>query len=303
MIKGFRRKLRILARQQQEPLLRSWFRFAGRISPRLSAKMAQRLFLTPARFARTAREKQILAKAHAFSLKIGDTQVQAWRWGEGPQILLVHGWSGRGGQWRSFIDPLVKAGFSVLTFDAPAHGDSEGTRASLFDFTQTIERLSDEFGPFHGIVAHSFGGPAAMYALERGVKTSHLVLVASPLNIEKTMHLFARKVGLPPEAYHEMKSQIEARYQTQIENFNYLKKASQLTTPLLMVHDLDDKEVNWASSEKMSYLLPNAQLLTTKGKGHYRILKDVKAIGKITQFLKYSALNEPQSPSLDVLID
>ena len=303
MIRILHRKVRFVARRNQEGLIRASFRLTGSFLPSLTAQIARRIFMTPMKFRRTSSEKKILARAHPFEIKVGNTLVKAWRWGEGPQVLLVHGWSGRGGQMIAFVDPLLEAGYSVLTFDAPAHGDSEGKRVSLFDFAQTIQNLAEEFGPFHGTIAHSFGGPAMLWALEQGVETSHLILMASPMNLEKTMSRFARRLGLTPIAYHELRQQMEQYFNTSISSLNYFNKTMSPSSPTLIVHDLDDKEVNWAGSEKISKQWSHSFLMTTKGLGHYRILRNPDVIEKITSFLSESEYQEPSSPAMDLLLE
>jgi pimeloyl-ACP methyl ester carboxylesterase len=47
-------------------------------------------------------------------------------WGEGPVILCVHGWSNRGLRFSPLIEVLADAGYRLVTFDAPAHGRSQG---------------------------------------------------------------------------------------------------------------------------------------------------------------------------------
>ena len=42
-----------------------------------------------------------------------------------PSVYLVHGWGGRGSQLAAFVEPLVAAGHRVVLFDAPSHGDSD----------------------------------------------------------------------------------------------------------------------------------------------------------------------------------
>ena len=42
-----------------------------------------------------------------------------------PAVYLVHGWGGWRWQLDAFVAPLVEAGFRVVAFDAPSHGDSD----------------------------------------------------------------------------------------------------------------------------------------------------------------------------------
>ena len=52
----------------------------------------------------------------------GDAVAEVW--GEGPVVLLVHGWGGWRGQLGRFVAPLVDAGHRVVAVDAPGHGDA-----------------------------------------------------------------------------------------------------------------------------------------------------------------------------------
>ncbi|MFP2912939.1 hypothetical protein ACLESD_49620, partial [Pyxidicoccus sp. 3LFB2] len=56
----------------------------------------------------------MLAQGQQRVVKLGGERVAVWSWGEGPRVLLVHGWSGYGGQLTAFVAPLVEAGFSVV---------------------------------------------------------------------------------------------------------------------------------------------------------------------------------------------
>ncbi len=80
---------------------------AGTLAPQKISKFLMRQFTTTERFEAPAEEKAVLAQAHAFQVPFGDQFIQAWSWGDGPTILLVHGWNGRGGQFHAFVEPLL----------------------------------------------------------------------------------------------------------------------------------------------------------------------------------------------------
>src|SRR5215468_5695279 len=117
------RILRITRRQADRYLLRfvrGSFRVL-RVLPRsLSARWAERIFLTPPRQPRTRAERALLAGARNCRIRGPMGEIAAWRWGKGPAILLVHGWGGHAARLGRFVGPLEEAGFSVIAFDAPA---------------------------------------------------------------------------------------------------------------------------------------------------------------------------------------
>ena len=88
--------------------------------------------------------------------------------------MLVHGWGGSAGQLYPFVEPLVRAGFAVVAFDAPGHGASTGSWLAIPRFAAALARVAEQVGPLHAIIAHSLGGPAAAVAIERGLHTGAL---------------------------------------------------------------------------------------------------------------------------------
>ena len=73
--------------------LKKAFELGSILAPGLTARKAFELFVKPRRFVRPAWETENLKSGRQFTLKNGLT---AYSWGQGPRILLVHGWDGRG---------------------------------------------------------------------------------------------------------------------------------------------------------------------------------------------------------------
>ena len=68
---------------------------------------------------------------------------------------MVHGWSGRGTSMYKIAQILNESGFNVISFDAPAHGKSEGTTTGAPEFVQSINLLNNHFNGFYAIIGHS----------------------------------------------------------------------------------------------------------------------------------------------------
>ena len=102
--------------------IRTANRLFGDLAPKLTAKLARPILMTP--HVPRAREWElgVLAEAQPITFRFG---LAGLRWGShGPIVLLVHGWEGRGSQLAAMVPLLVEAGFSVVTFDAPGHGEA-----------------------------------------------------------------------------------------------------------------------------------------------------------------------------------
>jgi hypothetical protein len=57
-----------------------------------------------------------------------------------------------------------------------------------------------------------------------------------------------------------------------------------MPTPLLVVHDENDREVPIASGELVASAWPGAVLERTRGLGHRRILRDRRVIERVAEF-------------------
>jgi pimeloyl-ACP methyl ester carboxylesterase len=251
----------------------------------MASRVAADLFLKPRRYAPPEREREILADAAPFEVSLGATlAVQAWRWGSGPAVLLVHGWEGRGAQLAAFVRPLVDAGFSVVTYDAPGHGASAGKRSSLPQFSWSVRCVADAVGA-HAVVAHSFGCAATTLALRDGLARRPLVFVAPPLNPADFVARFGDILGLDDSVLHRMKLRIEQRFFRKWTDYSLAHIAPAMTSPLLVVHDRDDSETYWNDGAALAQAWPGARMITTSGLGHRRILREPRVVEAVVQFV------------------
>ncbi|HYH06817.1 MAG TPA: alpha/beta hydrolase [Thermoanaerobaculia bacterium] len=258
----------------------------SRAVPDLASRVAVDLFMKPRRFAAPERERAILAEATPFEVRLGvETRIQAWKWGSGPMILLVHGWEGRGSQLASFVQPLVAAGYSVVTFDAPGHGASSGNRSSLPHFAWAVRGVAGATAP-HAIIAHSLGCAATTLALRDGLATQRLVFIAPPLNPSDYVGRFGEILNITRPVLDKMRSRIEERFLRNWSDYALDATARTMTTPLLVVHDRDDDDTFHAEGAALTEAWPGARMITTTGLGHRRILRDERVIEAATQFIR-----------------
>jgi pimeloyl-ACP methyl ester carboxylesterase len=267
-------------------LMRGAFGMLSRTAPEVASRLAVNLFMKPRRFARPAREKELLAEAEPFEVQVGaESSVQAWRWGSGPAVLLVHGWEGRGSQLAPLVRPLLGRGFSVVTFDAPAHGDSDGSRSSLPHFAWAVRRVADTVSSPYAIIAHSLGCAATTLALREGLSTQRLVFFSPPLNPSDYVDRFGDILNFSTEVLDRMKLRIEERFLRKWSDYALDETARQMTTPLLVIHDREDEETYWSEGSALAAAWPGARMLTTEGLGHRRILREAGVVEAATRFV------------------
>ncbi len=149
--------------------------------------------MTPPHFGIPRREKALRDSARLKYIVNKGRKISVCNWGDenNETVLLSHGWGGRSTQFHALIQPLVDAGFRVVGFDAPAHGDSQGKQSNMLDVASIIAQIEKEEGLFKAIIGHSFGTSTALLAISKfKVKPEKLVLIAYVADVQWVIKLF-----------------------------------------------------------------------------------------------------------------
>lgn len=270
---------------------RAALQVAGGTSVELAAKLAERMFTTPRRAPRPARELEALARARHFLIPSSAGEgapLAAWEWGEaGPRLLLVHGWEGRGAQLAPIGERLAALGFRAVAFDAPAHGDTPGTTCTFFDFARAIEDAGRALGPLHAIVAHSMGGASTVWAARSRGLAKRYAVVAPPADLRDFSRGFARMMELDDVVRVRMEQRLEERFRVSLDDVVVERSAASQYAPLLVVHDAGDREIPFDKGRRLAEAWPGATLLRTEGLGHHRVLRDPGVVRAIERFVAW----------------
>jgi pimeloyl-ACP methyl ester carboxylesterase len=254
-------------------------------APGLAALWAEELFFTPRRPAASPWVRTFLSTGRRRDVEVDGTRIATWEWGEGPVAVLVHGWEGVGGQLAAFAPPLLAAGFRVVTFDAPGHGASGGRRSSIVHFARALGAASGPGGP-HAVIAHSLGAAATALAMAQGLAVGKAVFVGATAGPRDWTIQFARGFGVADRVIARLQQRTERRLGLRWEDFDVVALARRRAEPLLVIHDRDDPEVPWSDGAAIAEAWPGAELLTTRGLGHRRIVRDDRVVGRAVAFVK-----------------
>lgn len=261
----------------------------AKLSKRKAAEKAFELFCTPYTSNKT-KAPAVFDKAEKLHLKFENYQLVGYRWNH-PQpkkALILHGFSSTVKKFDHFVMPLVKKGYEVIAFDAPAHGDSSGKTANAFQYRDAIKAVYEKFGPIHSFIAHSFGGLALSLFMEEQQyqENKKLVLIAPASETETAVNSFAAFLNIDDEVKAEMNNIIRERSGRQLHEISIRHAAQKIKAEVLWIHDEDDDVTPWADAEKIQQdNHPNFQFMLTKGLGHRRIYRDNKVKKAIMEFL------------------
>jgi pimeloyl-ACP methyl ester carboxylesterase len=262
--------------------------FLSFISSKLAVLYCAKLFITPLKYKIPKREIEMDSKSVQKTMYIPaiHKKIRVYEYGQSDKkILLVHGWSGRGTQLFKFADELLKLDYSVVSFDAPAHGKSGSSTTIMLEFIEVVKELEKQYNGFDGAIGHSLGGMSLLKAVSRGVKIPKMAVIGSGDTIQEILDVFVSKLELNPKIAFGMKKHFEKQFGESMENYSGSESAKNVTIPTLVIHDENDYEVLVNCAKNIHQNLSNGTLEITQGLGHRKILGDKKVIEMAVKFV------------------
>ncbi len=290
-----------LAKKRVPPSLR-FIRFvyntAGRLFPQYFGQLAYQQWFTTIRFKTPDYEQEALQTAKQESIEVNGLAISVYIWQ--PEhiapiatVLFIHGWSGRGTQIVNYIEPLTAMGYRVLSFDAPAHGKTAGKQTSMLEYIDVVFALKQHYGRFDAAITHSLGGMVLAFVMANGLSVKRAVCICPPKNFQMLTDNLQQVLALPDSVMKAFNRKSYASHgQVTRDAVNTLNNVKHLSCKSLLIHDKDDNETDWHSSEEIASVWPGAQFIKTRGLGHRRIIHDKQVIQKTTDFLHPERLQD-----------
>lgn len=260
-------------------ILQRSIRALDAVAPEAAQRLAFDWFGKPQRRA----EKPFIL-GHRFALAGEGSELAVWDWGDGRTVLLVHGWNGNAAQLSGFVPPLVGAGYYVAAPDLPAHGFSAGARTNVRSMADALLRLGRRVGPVHAVIAHSLGAAAALIAQAEGLGAERTVLIAPPADLPRYASLFGRTLGLSRRSTEGFLAHLDRALGGR-GAFDLVPLARRQTSPMLLLHDPEDREVPFADGLALAEAWPGARLEPLVGAGHTRALRHPDVISRAVGFV------------------
>lgn len=277
------------------PRVRKAFGLLERFAPAVGSRWALELWCTPPAVESSLRMPPGVSAGEPVEATWNGHRIAGESWGAGPPVYLVHGWGGCRSHLAIFVKPLVESGFRVIAFDLPGHNESESGdlaqgRTTIVECAKAVRAVVQAHGPAHAIVAHSIGAKAAALATAWGTPVDRLVFLAPMGDFSLYLDLFADRHGFGPRIRESLHRRLDRRLGCPLFETDIASIATRLNeaTPLLLIHDPEDPDSPYATSEEIVGVWPGASLVTTRGLGrlaHYRILRHRHAINAGVDFI------------------
>jgi pimeloyl-ACP methyl ester carboxylesterase len=272
-------------------IIRALFPVLEKVAPAVARRLFVQIFFTPFNFVTPEAEQAVERRSEKFQVIVGGKEVHCYAWGQGPNILFVHGWAGRGTQFRKFFEAVNHNGYRAVTFDGPAHGHSQGRSTNLDEFKATLFALHETVGEIVAIIAHSFGGVASLYAIMNGLPVRTLINIASPTIGDEIINSYRTAVNASAKMGEYFREYVRKKSGKTFDEFTSLYFIRHLSDKLnlLLIQDKLDKEVTLVHARRLQEVYPSAELIITDGLGHTRILKDDWVIQQCVTFIRDKA--------------
>jgi pimeloyl-ACP methyl ester carboxylesterase len=251
---------------------------AAYVSPQFAGRMAFDVFCRPIGGGINEKNKSFLATAQRHTLKAHGYDVRVYEWpGNGPTVLLAHGWASNSGRWRYWLPALQEAGFRVLALDAPAHGESGSKRFHMLHYAGFIKSVLDHF-TVDMAVGHSVG--AASLILQQcytnpPAAIKKLVLMAPPSELKSMTRDYFKIMQYNSRTKKGYEKFFKQKFGFAVNDFSIAGLAHAFPYPALVIHDPDDTVTVFDEGRLIAQALPMGRFMATKNKDHHLYGPDV----------------------------
>lgn len=266
----------------QDQLIRAGIGLWSRVLPSAAAHWLAGQFFR----ARPGRQKdweKAIPEAREISMLSDGLAVR--HWGQGPRVMLVHGWEGRFSQFAVLVPMLVDAGFEVVALDPPGHGLSEAEDSNPVKFGAAIHAAAAALGPFFAIIGHSMGATGAVIALSNGTAVERVALLSMPASLQFHLQGISRKIGFGAAATNAFLRNVDRIVGVPAAELDARRLAAKRREPMLIVHDRSDPQVPYTHAEQVAASWPGARKILSDQLGHNRILADRGVCRQLVDFL------------------
>ena len=243
----------------------------GYFSPGGATSLAYRFFTHP-RDGRLAEGKipEILRESRQDIITHKGEVFQTYNWpGNGPTVLLVHGWESNASRWELMIGYLKKAGANIVALDAPAHGRSSGVEFTMPHYAELIDVVAQKYKP-EILIGHSLGGATSVYyqSQYQNPYIKKMVILGAPCDMDSLLSNYKGMLGLNRRTMTFLQKHFMDRHSVDTSAFSCSNFVRTIKSRGFLAHDIEDEVVSYKEARKIAAAWPDAEFVTTRGLGH-----------------------------------
>ena len=206
--------------------------------------------------------------------------------GQGPTILFLHGWAGRGMQFHKMAIGLAESGYHCLLIDAPAHGASEGKKTNIFEFAEVFNEIKGKQGDIIAAVGHSLGAASISLSISEGSTVPAFISLGAPVVAKDILSEFADKLNIAEPTVEGIRAKAVSEFSRTFESVAMESTFKKVNCPVLALHGVDDEDVPVYHLDVLKSINSSIEVERFEGIGHRRVLKDERVIGAMKVWLE-----------------
>lgn len=196
-------------------------------------------------------------------------------WGSAePTVLALHGWGADSTTMSSVVVAATDSGESAVCFDAPGHGASPGTQATMREYADATLAVLQRFPSITTIVAHSFAAIAAVSAVAAAAGNSvrFLLLLAPACSLSDVLERWAAQRDLPPAVVEQIRRELRRRDGREVSHWDVRTLGLPASVRVQILHDPADALVPVRDSYRIAASISAEVQATMPGVGHHRVV-------------------------------
>ncbi|MEJ0026193.1 MAG: alpha/beta fold hydrolase [Rhizomicrobium sp.] len=205
---------------------------------------------------------------------------------DGPPVLAVHGWNAQAEFFLPLLSACARQGLRVYAFDMPAHGRTRDANphkptSTLVEWVETLIAATAALGvpQWRSVIAHSFGGLAASFAMGprpwaggAPLTAGSLVMIAGAAGMPTVVDSYAAAAASSDADIADIVAGVEAATDAKLAALSIRAVAAHLPRRLLLIHDPADAIATLSDLKAELAAHPPSEELLRPGAGHDAIL-------------------------------
>jgi pimeloyl-ACP methyl ester carboxylesterase len=196
-------------------------------------------------------------------------------WGsDEPTVLALHGWGTDSTTMSPVVDAALAKGESAMCFDAPGHGASPGSHATITEYAHATLEVLHRFPSIHTIVAHSLASIAAASAVARSDANNvrNMFLLAPTCSLSHVLERWASQRGLPLGVVEQIYRELERRDGVPVSHWDIRTLGLPTSVRVRILHDRTDESVPFNDTHLIATAIPADVDEAVPGTGHHGVI-------------------------------
>ena len=209
--------------------------------------------------------------------------------GPAPVVIVMHGWGANSGDMLPIAPGLAQSGFHALFLDARRHGQSDFEDfMSMPRFAEDLEAavgdlLERDDVTAIGVIGHSVGAAASIYAAADNPAIDALVAVASFAHPAEMMR---ENFPFPAPATWALLQVVERMIGHRYDDIAPRNRIAEVGVPVMLMHGDADSVIPFQDSIDLHDRLPGSELVIVPGGTHSDLEAFEPFFATVDEFLR-----------------